>query len=502
MKKALFLLGVILTTLTFGTSSSAQGPVQCVETLNSFFHEEVVTTMPQGASPKILNRLGTNPQFGRIRRFTSESAYAHFKSVNRRGKRQAKELDRLLMTLGYTGVNDPTFTAQDIEPVIVPKGSVGWMGSGSTKYFKAEFGKDFEGFKIFVKDGPCFVYIMRLCGNIFYVDSPACDESYPCPECLNAQSFTGTVNPFCNCTPCPECQETQQQTLNLSGDGNIQSGDCVMGEKEVELVAEFEGETICLGSMSVPVNVSYEYAASGSTSATEIVEVDNQDGNAMASESLKIPVNLDFDIAESQTSFGDNGMIKMMVTEKRFKALKKMYPACPEKTAMATEGLMAPSVDAGGETMTNPAGDGKAGLKKQTLHFAGSDAISEVASKEHNPIITVVAHSTKTGKLVNGESAERYLCLGQYSVPGSSALAYTLTGNSMLTKSLEICDKDGNEPADKYIDLPIELSASFTKQEMKAGNDGKVVVEVTEAQYKKLAKRFSRCCSNGDESCY
>lgn len=505
MKNPLFLIGAFLLTVAFSTQTNAQGTVPCVETINEFFHDEVVKAMPEGAAPIVLNRLGTNPQFGRIRRHTSASAYTHLKSVKRRSRRNGAELDRLLRTLGYTGSDDPEFDKDDITPVIVPAGSVGWMGSGSKKYIKAEFGKDFEGFQIFVKDGPCFIYIMKTCGNIFYQDIPSCDQSIPCPECNNfsAWSANNTANPYCNCTPCPDCQDTVEQTINLSGAGEIASGDCVMGTKEVELIASYGGQNLCLGTLSVPVNVTYEYTASGSTSASEIVTVDNQDGNALSLVDLKIPVNLDFDVEEGQTSFGDNGAIRMDVTKKRFAALKKSYALCPtDMSVEEMEGLSATEIETTEMVASEAPADGVDGKKKQTIFFAGSDAVSEVVSKEHNPTVTVIAHAKKTGKLAKGESADKYLCLGQYGVAGASALQYMLTGTSTLTHAIEICDADGNQPAEKNIDLPIELDASFTKQEMKVGDDGKVYIEITEKQYNQLGKRFSKCCSNGDESCF
>ena len=505
MKKTFILIGAFLLTLTFGINSNAQGPVPCVETLNQFFHEEVVTTMAEGASPKILNRLGTNPQFGQIRRHTAASAYAHLKGVKRRSKRNGQELDRLLRTLGYTGSEDPSFGVEHIIPVIVPAGSVGWMGSGSAKYFKAKFGKDFEGYKIFVKNGPCFVYIMKTCGNIFFQDPPPCDTAQPCPECNNFSAWTSSngKNEFCNCTPCPECQTTIDQNINLSGAGKIASGDCIMGNKDVNLVASYGGTDLCLGTISVPVNVSYEYEATGSTSASQIVKVDNKEGNALSALDLKIPVNLDFDVEEGQTSFGNNGAIRMDVTAKRFAVLKKYYTVCAgDIVSEEISGLSATEIDQSESTVANSAGDGSTNLKKQTLFFSGNDAISEVVSKEHSNLVTVIAHSKKTGKLAKGESADRYLCLGQYNVAGASAIQYMLTGGSTLTHAVEICDKDGNEPVEKNIDLPIDLNAAFTKQEMKVGDDGKVYIEITEAQYKKMGKRFSKCCSNSDEGCW
>ncbi len=497
MKKTFILLGAFLLSVLLPGVIHAQSAVSCAETLNEFFGGGYQTT-----NPTVLNRLGTSPQFGEIKKHTADGAYTHLSAVYKRNRgNSAFEIDRYLKALGYTGFKDPAFTKDKITPEILPAGTVGWMGTYAKahKYKWSRLGKDFETFKIQAKDSPCYAYIMKKCGNAFYTPVE-CKGVNPCPEC-NVAGFT--YNPFCPCTPCPTCAESVSQTLSLTGDGDIKSGACITGEKEINLVAEYEGSKLCLGSMSVPLNVSYEYAASGSTSASQVVQVDNTDGDALSSLALKIPVILGFDVVGNELAFGDNGTIKMMVTKKRFKALKKIYSACPTDMPSATvTGLSAPEIDVVSAVTPSSVSDGKTGLKKQTLYFSGSKAISEVVSKEHNPTMTVIAHAKKTGKLVKGESADKYLCMGQYSVPASSALAYKLTGGSKLTKSLEICDDKGSEPAEKYIDLPIDLNASFTKQEMKAGHDGKVYVEITESQYKKLAKRFSRCCSNGDESCF
>jgi hypothetical protein len=505
MKKILILISAFMLTIAISTVSNGQSTVPCVEKVNTFFHEKVVTTMAEGAAPKVLNKLGSNPQFGYIKKHTAASAYAHLKNVKRKSKKHGAELDRLLKVLGYTGVSDPSFNIDAITPVIVPSGSIGWMGSGSTKYFKAKFGKDFEGFKLHVKDGPCFIYIMKTCGNIFYQDIPSCDSTQPCPECTSFSAWTSTnqANPFCNCTPCPECQDTAEQTINIAGNGKIASGNQLLDTKDVNLIATHNGTDLCLGTIAVPVKVNYEYEATGSTSASEIVTMNNMSGNVASKVDLKIPVNLDFKVEDSQTSFGNDGAIRMDVTAKRFAVLKKFYKVCSTEMKISDmSGLSATEIDQVETAANNSIGNGKTNIKKQTLFFAGNDAISEVVSKEHASLVTVIAHSKKGGKLAKGESADRYLCLGQYDVAGASALKYMLTGTSNLTQALEICDKDGSQPADKNINLPINLKAGFTKQEMKVGDDGKVYLEITEAQYKKMGKRFSKCCTNGDEGCW
>ncbi len=500
MKKTFILISAFLLTFALSNTSDAQGSVPCVDRLDQFFSSGV-----DNGNYVTLNRLGSSPQFGRIRRHTSASAFAHLKNAHRRNRTHRAEIDRLLMALGYDGITDPSFAESSITPEILYSGTNGWIGARGNKYIKATFGRDFEGFRIASKDGPCYVYIMKTCGNIFHPGFPVCDGSQPCPECNNfsAWSSNNAASPFCNCTPCPECQDTMEQNVTLTGAGNISSGDCVMGTKEVNLVASYGGVDLCIGKVSVPVNVSYEYEASGTTTVTEMLNVDNQDGNALSAIDLTIPVNLDFNVEEGQTSFGNNGAIKMDVTAKRFKVLKKFYGVCVADMASDDlEGLSASEVDNASSSMVAMKGDGVIGKKKQTLFFTGSDAISEVVSKEHSNTVTVIAHSKKTGKLSLGESADRYLCLGQYNVAGASALKYMLTGSSTLTHATEVCDDDGTQASEKNINLPIDLNASFTEQEMKVGDDGKVYIEISETQYNKMGKRFSKCCSNGDSSCF
>ena len=488
MKKILFLIGAIVLSFSAFTEATAQQYAPCVEPIRQFFRAESTT-----GTPKVLNVLGTNPQFGRVPLHTAKSAYDHLKNKAKKSKVMKAEADRILIALGYTGLNDPAFDVSDISPEVVPSGTMGWMGAGGNKYVWSSFGKEFNGFKIMSKNSPCFVYLMRDCGNLFWIPPT-------CPDCEARGTVSAFSNAFCDYTNCDDCANATSQTISVVGNGNIATGDCIMGEKEIELVATYGGEAVCLGKRTVPVNVSYAYEASGSTSASETVMVEPK--NALETSELKIPVNLAMSIDESSTSVGKGGKVYMEVTAKRFKALKALYPTCAmEESAEMAKALVAPVTDEASVEMAQSVVDGKSGLKKQTLFFSGSDVVSDVVTKEHNSNLTVIAHSTKTGKLVKGESADRYLCLGQYGVPGSSSMLYSLTGNSNLTQTVEVCDSEGNEPAEKNIDLPMNLDASFTSQEMKVGNDGRVYIEVSEKEYKKLAKRFSRCCSNGDSSC-
>lgn len=488
MKKSLLIVGLGMLLVFGGLKTSAQEVIQCIPDLEGFFHSGVTKSGPMIK----LNRLGSNPQFGKIPSYTSQSAYNHLKLAAKKSSSDAAELNRILRTLGYTGVNDPSFTEASITPEIIPAGATGYLGAGNHKYQMASMGKDFQGFRIMAYNAPCYVNVMRNCGNIFY-------------RSLRDNADFMSKYGYKEEDKKVECETAINQTITVNGTGKIGGGDHFTGASNVQLIAQYNGQSVCVGSVSVPTNVQYEYAVDGTTSAKEVVKVDNTDGNALSSENLSIPVNLSFGVKETVSSLGSNGNMIMNVTAKRFKRLKKLYGLCPSTATTATPAtsLSDPTSDmASATTNTTGTGNGVTGLKRQTLYFDGAASNGMVASKEHNSTVTVVAHAKKSGKLTTGESADKYLCLGQHSVPGSSAIAFTSAGESHLTKALEICDATGNEPSDKAIALPIDLKSMITKQDMKVGNDGVVTIEITEKQYKKLGKRFSRCCSNGDTSCF
>ncbi len=502
MKKTLILFGAIMLSLALPTVIHAQSSIPCVESLNAFFGGTTNET------PVVLNRLGTSPQFGEIKVHTAEGAYSHLKKVYARNLRaSANEIDRYLQALGYTGFKDPEFNVSKITAEILPAGSIGWMGAYGKghKYRWSKLGRDFETYRIQSKSSPCYSYIMKKCGNAFYVPAD-CSKPNPCPECIKGQAFV--ANPMCPCTPCPV--ECVSQTISVSGNNKIASGDIVKSTADLSLVATNGIKKLCLGTFNVPLCSTFEYAASGSTSLNKTIQVCDKGQGALSNININLPVALSFDLADSQLKVGDNGvMTATIASPKRFKALSKVYSECPAEvansSAMVSE-LKAPEIEAMSESgMTSngamaEAVDGQ-DCKKQTLYFNGSETISDVTTKSFSNDAVIIGHFVKTKKLVKGETADKYLCLGQYSVPGTTSLAYTLKGESSLNKVVEICDKEGMAKADENIELPVDLKLDFTNQNMSICNGGRMVVQLTEKQYNKLAKRFSRCCADGSASC-
>jgi hypothetical protein len=153
-------------------------------------------------------------------------------------------------------------------------------------------------------------------------------------------------------------------------------------------------------------------------------------------------------------------------------------------------------------TMTGAAGGGDGECKKQTLMFNGSKTVSDVNTKTFSNNVTVIGVYKKLGKLVVGEAADKYLCLGTYSVPGKASMAYNLKGQSTLSQVLEICDKTGNATPERNINIPVDLNLDIDNQQMTVGDGGKIYIPLTMKQYKSLGKKFSRCCSDGSKGCF
>ncbi len=132
-----------------------------------------VFNAPTGRKAKVLSRLGTNPQFGTLRFYsTTQEVYDHLKkayTANEKGN--AKELDDLWNVMGYNGFNDPRFTVGQLTPVFYDPGVTGMLGAGGNTYVYAEvYHNDdakVKGYKVTALEG-CDVTIMEICGNAFY----------------------------------------------------------------------------------------------------------------------------------------------------------------------------------------------------------------------------------------------------------------------------------------------------------------------------------------------
>lgn len=493
MKSKLHIFSAILFTIasfSFVNSSAQQLPC-------SIGTHQVFTDV-SNEKPVLLNRLGTSPQFGEIAKHTADGAYKHLANVHRRNtKGSRKEIDTFLMALGYNGFSDPAFSVAKITPSILKKGKTGWMGAYSRghKYKWSVLGNDFETFKIEAKDGSCFAYIMKKCGNAFFdpLDNPKCTDVCD-PKCSNYDP-----------TKCPPFCKTQ--TLTFAGNGKIQASDVINSTENLPVVVSYAGKTLCVGEYTVPVRLTYEMTASGDVNYAKTVQVCDYGSGIPANLSLNLPVNINYSLAASDISVGEDGKMVMNVSKKQYKTLKKVYAACPANvaTANATNTTLAAnkvSTSSEASESISSTGNVKAGgnnCVKQTLKLSGSAVTEGVSVKQTTQEVTLIGVYKKVGKLQAGETAEKYMCLGAYNVPANTSLQYALKGSSNLDQIIEVCDNGSVKPVEE-ISVPLTMTNSFTKQDLMVGDYGRVYMPLTKKQYKKLSKSFKRCCGDGSTS--
>jgi hypothetical protein len=483
MKRKMHIFNTIVLLIVSTVVSFAQVETPCSAINHQVFGD------PSLSPPVVLKRLGTSPQFGEIPKHTAAAAYSHLKKVHTRNSRNSrKEIDDLLKGLGYSGFNDPSFSASSITPEILAAGRTGWMGAyyRGHKYRWSVLGRDFETFKLTSKDGSCYVYIMKKCGNAFYDPSTR----------VKATPLAAVPKAVC-----------KTQTLNFSGSGKAQGGDVLNTKKDIPVVAVFEGKSLCLGTYSVPVRTTYEYTASADASHSKVVEVCDYGTGVVSPLNLNLPISLLFNVTGQDVVVGTDGKITLNINAKQYKSLKKVYAACSAESS-TTSSTSAPAFAKKSENTTASeaaaAGTGNPGdCVKQTLNISGKASVEDVSDKSETEEVTLIGSFKKTGKLRKGELADKYICLGTYSVPAKSSLQYKVNGEASTTKYVEVCNTGSTKPVED-ITLPVNLKSSFTKQDVTVGDYGRVYVALTPKQAKKLSKVFKRCCSDGSTSskCY
>jgi hypothetical protein len=447
-------------------------------------------------TPVLLKRLGTSPQFGEIPRHTAAAAYSHLKIVHSKNIHQSRtEIDDYLKALGYTGFLDKEFNASKITPEILKAGRVGWMGAYAKghKYKWSVLGKDFETFRIASKDGSCYAYVMKKCGNAFY--DPTNREA---EEAAALAAFKAAQQPKATCLT---------QTINFAGKGKLQAGDVVNTTQSLPIVATYNGKTLCIGEQTVPVRLTYDMTASGEVNYAKTVQVCDYNGMP-ASTTVNLPLVMKYNLAATDVTIGEDGRMNMALNSKQYKSLSKVYKACPSNVANSPSNKTLAANKVSNASTASPATESGAtgngnNCVKQTLNLSGSATTEDVSSKSSTNEVTVIGVYNKLGKLQKGETAKKYMCLGSYNVPAKSALQYSLTGNSNLSHPIEVCD-NGNVNPNETISVPMKLTQSFTKQETMIGDYGKIYMPLTKSQYKKLGKVFKRCCSDGSSKskCY
>ncbi len=458
-------------------------------------------------TPVVLKRLGTSPQFGEIPKHTGVSAYNHLKAVHRNNKKGSrKEIDDLLQALGFSGMNDPSFSSKNLIPEILPAGTIGWMGAYGHKYAWSSLGNDFPTFKIYAKNGDCFLYIMKKCGNGFYIPTYLADEK-TCPaglmKCPCPAGYTCDANGCC--VPNPVACKTQ--TITIAGTGQVQSGDVVSTSKMMEIIAvntTSKGtKGLLLGSYPVSVRSTYDFNVKGEAQFSKTVEVCMEGNSNPAPMNLVLPMNLNYKITKADVNVGDGEKMYLNVDDAQYSALSKAYKAVNvATTATPNMEVATKKVKSSTATESTPLAYGSgtdAKCTDQKINFLGKTEISDGSVKSATNDVTIIGVYKKTGKLIKGEMPEKYLCLGNFQVPVKSAYEFTTTGGSDISKLLRVCTKDGMALGDQNINVPVKMTYNFTKQDVMLGDYNKVYVSLTEQQYKSLSKSYNRCCTKGGE---
>lgn len=197
----------------------------------------LVYNAPAGKSPKKLRRLGTNPQFGTLRFYsTTQEVYDHLnKAYSENQKGNAAELDKLWRAMGYSGFKDPSYTVNQLTPVFYDPGIVGMLGAGGNRYVYAEVHHNddakVKGYRVTAAAG-CDITIMEICGNAFfpqgYIDQgsrqfvAARTQGYSGPNAGTTSTTSSTGSRMISKKGCPIGVDLTNKTAHAY----IQDGQC------------------------------------------------------------------------------------------------------------------------------------------------------------------------------------------------------------------------------------------------------------------------------------
>ncbi|MEM6966576.1 MAG: hypothetical protein AAF573_17560, partial [Bacteroidota bacterium] len=139
-------------------------------TCNCTGSENIIFNIPTSGTPKVLTRLGTNPEFGNSHSLDPTGFYNKLKRAYDSNARDKRFLNRMFKAMGYNN------GFADAKPNLfsnarVSVGTVGNMGYSPkhrTVYAKLNTsGRDLEAFKIKAANG-CDIHFMKTCGNHFF----------------------------------------------------------------------------------------------------------------------------------------------------------------------------------------------------------------------------------------------------------------------------------------------------------------------------------------------
>jgi len=149
---------------TRATTTPAAVSCNCTGSSNAIFN------IPSNETPKVLSRLGTNPEFGNSHNLDATGFYNKLKNRHATNDRDRRFLDKLFKAMGYNngfaGANAGLFSETRVARGT--NGNMGFSYRHLSRYSKLNAsGEDLEAFKIKAANG-CDIHFMKTCGNHFF----------------------------------------------------------------------------------------------------------------------------------------------------------------------------------------------------------------------------------------------------------------------------------------------------------------------------------------------
>lgn len=126
-----------------------------------------IFNLPTYKSPRVLSRLGTNPEFGNSHALDPTEFYQKLRKAYNTNERDRVFLDGIFRAMGYSSFNEAT--PDLFSEAVLPYGTVGNIGysvNHRTLYAKlnVKSDRDLQAFRIRSANG-CDIHFMKTCGN-------------------------------------------------------------------------------------------------------------------------------------------------------------------------------------------------------------------------------------------------------------------------------------------------------------------------------------------------
>ncbi|NOT36115.1 MAG: hypothetical protein HOP11_01920 [Saprospiraceae bacterium] len=154
--------------LKLGSSTSSTSTYTSYSDCNCGASDSPIYNIRSG-SPKVLTRLGTNPEFGNLHNLSTAEVLAKFKKAAKDSKRDRDFLNKAFKGLGFSSFEEVSLS--NISEVVLPKGIVGNIGySKDHQTTYVQLNNEAIDLSAFRFSGPsgCDLHFMKTCGNHFY----------------------------------------------------------------------------------------------------------------------------------------------------------------------------------------------------------------------------------------------------------------------------------------------------------------------------------------------